>query len=67
MRMTRTTRTQYKDGDGDKGGDQDVDNEGHWTTRRDVYEGNTRTTRTQYNDTTIKNRTKTMRDDNDEG
>ena len=28
MGMTRTPRTQYKDGDGDKGGEQDVDNEG---------------------------------------
>ena len=38
MRMTRTTRTQeeYRD----KGEDQDVDNEGHRTTRRDEYKGN---------------------------
>ena len=35
MRMTSTTRTQDKVRDGDKGGDQDVDNEEHWTTRRD--------------------------------
>ena len=47
--------------------DKDVDNEGHWTTRRDEYTGNTRTTRTQDEDTTIKNRTRTMRDDDDEG
>ena len=69
MRMTRTTRTQDKDGDGDrdKGGYQDVDNEGHWKTRRDEYKGNRRTTRTQDEDTTIKNRIRTMRDDNDEG
>ena len=65
MRMTRTTRTQ--DEDGDEGGDQDVDNEGHRTTRREEYKGNTRTTRTRDEDTTIKNRTRTMRDDEDEG
>ena len=67
MRMTRATRTQDKDGDGDEGGYQDVDNEGHRTMRRDKYKGNTRTTRTQDEDTTIKNRTRTMRDDDDEG
>ena len=69
MRMTRTTRTQDKDGerDGDKGGDQDVENEGSQTTSRDEYKGNTRTTRTWDEDTTIKNRTRTMRDCNDEG
>ena len=51
MRMTRTTRMQDKDGD--KGGDQDMDNEGHRTTRRDEYKGNTRTTRTRDEDTKI--------------
>ena len=51
MRMTRTTRMQ--DEDGDKGGDQDVDNEEHRTTRRDEYKGNTRTTWTRDKDTTI--------------
>ena len=65
MRMTRTTRTQ--DEDGDEGGDQDVENEGHRTTRRDEYKGNTMTTRTRDEDTTIKNRTRTMRDDDVEG
>ena len=72
--------------------DENVDNEGQRTTRRDEYEGNkddqnyndndngnngnddnnkdnkmTRTARTRDEDTTIKKRTRTMRDDNDEG
>ena len=42
-------------------------NEGHWTTRRDEYKGNTRTMRTRGKDTTIKNMTSMMRDDNEEG
>ena len=44
-----------------------MDNEGQRTTRRDKYKGNTRTTRTRDEDTTIKNRTRTMRDGDDEG
>ena len=43
-----------------------MDNKGQQTTKRDVYEGNTRKTRTRGKNTTIKNRTRTMRDDDDE-